>query len=103
MPLDTIRSLGARMLLNKYFEGIGEVSEVDIDAKMDCASLLVLLKGETDRIRLEVSYRVEPQAFVLEHFRCERVWVENTLNRFVAGLRIDIEHSGVQALLKHLL
>jgi hypothetical protein len=103
MPLDTLRSIGAKMFLNKQFDYLGEVIDVEIDPKLDAAVLLVALKGETERVRLEVSYRVEPEALVLEHFRCEREWIENTLNRFFAGHRFDIGDGLIQALVKHLL
>lgn len=103
MVLDALRAAGIKLLLNKYFEDIGVIDEVDINAKLDHASLLISPKGEMNRVRLEVSYRVDADAFVLEHFQCERVWIENLLNRYVAGLRIGIEHPTVQALLKHVL
>lgn len=103
MPLDTIRSLGAKMFLNKQFAYLGEVVDVEIDPRLDSAVLLVALKGEAERVRLEVSYRVDPESLVLEHFRCEREWIEVTLNRFFAGKRFDIGDGLVQTLVKHLL
>lgn len=103
MPLDAIRSLGAKMLLNKYFEDFGEVTEVDIDPSTSLASLLILLKGEGQRVRLDVGYRLEEDAFVLVHFRCERQWIENALNRFLAEKRFDIGSSFSQTMLKFVL
>lgn len=103
MPLDSLRALGARLLLNKYFEDIGVVSTIEIDAEADHAVLQVVPKGEMYQVRLEVNYRVDPDAFVLVSFACEREWIANTLNRFASGLRIDIENSHVQSLLEHLL
>ncbi len=103
MVLESLRAAGVKLLLNKYFEDIGEVDEVDINARLDHATLLISPKGEMQRVRLEVSYRVDDDAFVLEKFQCERVWIENVLNRYVAGLRIGIENPTVQSLLKHLL
>lgn len=103
MVLDSLREAGVKLLLNKYFEDIGVIDEVDINAKLDHATLLISPKGEMQRVRLELSYRVDDDAFVLEHFSCERVWIENVLNRYVAGLRIGIENTHIQALLKHLL
>ncbi|HEX6590385.1 MAG TPA: hypothetical protein VF050_00125 [Moraxellaceae bacterium] len=103
MPLDTIRSLGAKMFLNKYFDYLGEVVDVEIDPRLDSASLLIALKGETARVRLDVRYRVDHEHLVLESFRCEREWIENTLNRFFAGKRFDIGDGLVQTLVKHLL
>ncbi len=103
MVLDSLREAGVKLLLNKYFEDIGVVDEVEINARLDHASLLISPRGELNRVRLELSYRVDDDAFVLEHFICERVWIENVLNRYVAGLRIGIENSTVQSLLKHIL
>lgn len=103
MVLDSLREAGVKLLLNKYFADIGVIDEVEINAKLDHASLLISPKGEMQRVRLEVSYRVADDAFVLEHFSCERVWIENVLNRYVAGLRIGIENPTMQSLLKNIL
>jgi hypothetical protein len=103
MPLDTLRALGARLLLNKYFEDIGEISTIEIDAEQDHAILQIVPKGEMYQVQLEVNYRVDPDAFVLVSFACEQEWIANTLNRFAGGLRIDIESSHVQSLLEYLL
>lgn len=103
MVLDALREAGLKMLLNKYFEDIGVIEEVDVDVKQDHVSALILPKGEDNRVRLELDYRLEPDAFVLEHFSCEREWIQAVLNRYVAGLRIGIENPVVQSLLKRLL
>lgn len=102
-PLDAIRSLGAKMFLNKYFEDFGEVVQVDIDPKANLAVLLAALKGEPAPVRLEVDYRVDPDAFVVVHFRCERAWIASALNRFLAGRRFDVSSSFTQAALNILL
>ncbi|MDP2226500.1 MAG: hypothetical protein Q8J78_03375 [Moraxellaceae bacterium] len=103
MPLDAIRSIGAKMFLNKYFEDFGEVIDVDIDPKANTAVMKVALKGEPAPVRLDVDYRVEPDAFVVVHFRCEREWIANALNRFLGGKRFDISSSMTQAALNFLL
>lgn len=103
MPLDTLRAVGARLLLNKYFEGIGEVSSIEIDDEADIAVLQIIPKDEMYQVRLEVNYRVDPDAFVLVSFACDREWIATVLNRYAGGLRIDIENSRVQSLLKNLL
>lgn len=103
MPLDAIKSMGAKMFLNKQLGEFGEVMDIDIDQKTRVASLLVTLKGEPERVRLDVGYCLEKDAFVLEHFRCEREWIENVLNRFVAGKRFDITGSVAQTIMKYVL
>lgn len=103
MPLNTIRSVGARMFLNKYFEDFGEITDVSIDPKANLAVLQVLLHGEMAPLRLEVDYRVEPEHFVTIQFRCERQWIEVALNRFLAGHRFEIDNSVAQTLLGILL
>lgn len=103
MPLDTIRSLGARMFLNKYFEDIGEVVEASFEPRENKASLLVALHGEAEHVWLELDYRLEREHFVLAHFRCERKWMEALLNRYVAGLRLEIDNSFAQSVLGFLL
>lgn len=103
MVLDSLREAGVKLLLNKYFEDIGVIDEVEINAKLDHVTLLISPKGEYQRVRLEVSYRVDADAFVLERFDCERQWIEAVLNRYVGGLRIGIENPTVQALIKHIL
>lgn len=102
MPLDAIRDMAARKFLNNYFTGIGKVVDLDIDAKADRMMLKAELLGEVQPIRLDVFYRVEKEALVLESFRCEREWLEVVLNRYLTGKRISIEDKMVQTLLKHL-
>lgn len=103
MPLNTLRTVGARMFLNKYFEDFGEVTDVSIDPKSNLAVLQVLLRGELAPLRLEVDYRVEPEHFVTVHFRCERAWIEAALNRFLAGHRFEIDSGVAQTVLGLLL
>lgn len=103
MPLDAIRSLGAKMFINKYFEDFGEVIRIDIDPKANMATMQVALLGEAAPVQLDVEYRVEPDAFVVVHFRCEREWIGNALNRFLGGKRFDIRSSVTQAVLNLLL
>lgn len=102
-PLDTLRSLGAKMFLNKYFEDFGEVTQVDIDPRANQAVLWAALHGEPAPVRLEVGYRVEQEALVVVHFRCEREWIASALNRFLAGKRFDIGNGFAQAALGILL
>lgn len=103
MPLDAIKSMGAKMFLNKQLGEFGEVVDIDIDPKVRMASLLVVLKGELEKIRLDVGYALEKDAFVLERFRCEREWIELVLNRFLAGKRFDISGSVAQTVIKYVL
>lgn len=103
MPINALRAAGARLFLNKYFEDIGEVVDVRIDARANLAELLVQLRGEGAPVRLEVDYRVESEHFVTVHFRCEREWIATLLNRFLAGHRFDVDNSVVQVLLGILL
>lgn len=103
MPLNALRSAGARLFLNKYFEDFGEVTDISIDPRANLAVLLVKLRGESTPLRLEVDYRVEPEHFVTVHFRCEREWITNALNRFLANHRFEIDNSVAQALLGMLL
>ena len=103
MPLDTLRSLGARLFLNQQFSYLGEVVEAEINPRANNAVLLVALKGEKETIRLEVHYGVTSDALVLEHFHCEREWIENTLNRFFIGKRFALRSGWIQTLVKQLL
>lgn len=102
MPLDAIRDMAARKFLNNYLEGIGKALELDIDAKADIIRGNILLEGESEPVQLEVFYHVEDEALVLESFRCERLWIEVTLNRYVKDQRIPVEDKMVRMLLKHL-
>lgn len=99
MPLDAIRSLSVKMFLNKYFEDFGEVLDVEVEPKTNSATMQVALKGEPVSLWLQVDYRVEPDAFVVVHFRCEREWIGNALNRFLGGKRFDIDNSITQTAL----
>lgn len=103
MPFSLLRSVGGRVFLNKLFDGFGEVLDVSIDPKTNMANLLVMLRGESAPLRLEVEYRVEPEHFVTVYFRCEREWIATLLNRFLAGHRFEVDNSVAQALLGMLL
>lgn len=103
MPLEAIKAAGAKMFLNKQFGDFGEVLNIDIDPKAREAMLIVQLKGEADKVRLDVCYSLEKEAFVLERFRCEREWVEVVLNRYIAGKRLDVRSSLTQSILKFIL
>ena len=62
MALDAIRSIGVKMLLNKYFADYGEVVGVEVEPKSNQAVLQVLLKGEKTPLWLQVDYQVESDA-----------------------------------------
>lgn len=95
--------MAARKFLNKYFEDLGEVSDIDIDPKADLLTLQARLKGELQPIWLEARYRLEDDTLIMESFRCEREWIEVTLNRYLAGHRFNINDSMMQTILKFLL
>ena len=97
MALDAIRSMGVTMLLNKYFADYGEIVGVEVEPKSNQAVLQVLLKGEKAPLWLQVDYQVEPDAFVVVNFRCEREWITSVLNRFLSGKRFDLSNSVAQA------
>lgn len=103
MPLNTIRSVGARMFLNKYCEDFGEVTDVSIDPKASLVVLRLMLRGESAPLRLEVDYRVEPEHFVTVRFRCEREWIATLLNRHLAGRRFEVDNTIAQTVLGLLL
>lgn len=103
MPLNTLRTVGARMVLNKYFKDFGEITDVSIDTRANLAVLMVLLHGEERPLRLEVDYRMEAEYFVTAYFRCERAWIQAALNRFLAGHRFEIDSGVAQAVLGILL
>jgi hypothetical protein len=103
MPLNTLRTVGARLFLNKLFEDFGEISDVQIDPKANIAVLQVMLRGESAPLRMEVDYRVESEHFVTAHFRCEREWIAAVLNRFLAGHRFEVDSGLAQTLLGLLL
>jgi hypothetical protein len=103
MTFDSLRSLSIKLFLNKYFEDFGDVQAVDVDPKTNRAVLQVALKGEPAPVRLELDYRVEPEALVIVHFRCEREWIGNVLNRFLGGKRFDLDGGVAQAAVNLLL
>ena len=103
MPLDTLRSLGAKLFLNQHFSHLGEVEEVSIDPRSGQATLVVALKGERERLHVKVDYHVMPDALVLENFHCEREWIESALNRFLSGKRLGLNSLLVQTLVKQFL
>lgn len=103
MNLENVKATGVKMAINQYFSDIGEVSELDIDPDANHVLGYLWLKGEPNQTRLEIDYRMESENLVLEKFQCDRTWVENLLNRYVAGMHIKLNNSMVQGVVKNLL
>ncbi|MDF2447275.1 MAG: hypothetical protein K0S46_2511 [Moraxellaceae bacterium] len=103
MSLDTLKSAGVKMALNRYLEDIGEISDIDINPDSGRVSMLASLKGDIQQVKLEMDYHLDPDALVLETFHCDRPWIENALNRYAAGKSIPLKNSLVQSALKQVL
>lgn len=99
MTLDAIKEAGVKLAANQYLANIGEINAIDIERDAGRISLQARLKGETAPVHLEVDYHLDPEELVLERFHCDREWIEQALNRFVAGKRIGIHNDAVEAAL----
>lgn len=97
MVLDALKEAGVKLAANQYLANIGEIKTIDIEREAGRISLQAALKGETGPVRVEVDYHLDPEELVLERFRCDREWIEQALNRFVAGKRIGIKNDAVEA------
>lgn len=103
MSLDTLKSAGVRMALNRYLEDIGEISTIDIDPDSGRVSMQASLKGDIQQVKLELDYHLDPDALVLETFHCDREWIESALNRYAAGKSIPLKNPLVQSALRQVL
>jgi DNA-directed RNA polymerase subunit L len=103
MGFEAIKLMGAKLFINKYFDGLGEVQELDVDNVAKIIAMQVVLNGEDHTLQLYVDYLLEADAVTAVHFRCEREWIEAALNRFLAGKRFDIPDGLVKTTLYSML
>ncbi|MCD6060225.1 MAG: hypothetical protein K0R03_1218 [Moraxellaceae bacterium] len=99
MALDAIKEAGVKLAANRYLADIGEIKTIDIEKEAGKISLQADLRGEPGLVQLEVDYHLDPEELVLERFHCDREWIEEALNRWVAGKRIGIHNDAVEAAL----
>lgn len=99
MALDAIKEAGVKLAANRYLADIGKIRTIDIERDAGRISLQADLNGEPGPVTVEVDYHLDPEALVLEHFRCDRAWVEAALNRWAAGKRIGLHNDAVEAAL----
>lgn len=103
MNLDSIKTAGVKMALNQYLEDMAEITDLDIDPEVKRVSMNAYLKGELTKTWLEMDYHLEPDALVLDTFRCERVWIENALKKYAAGKRVPLKNDMVEKVVRQLL
>lgn len=103
MSLDDIKEAGVKLAINQYFQDLGEICDIDIDTQSEKVSMLAILKGDIQKTRLELDYHLKPEALELLHFRCDRPWIENALNRYAAGRCINVKNETVDTVLQYLL
>jgi hypothetical protein len=99
MALDALKEAGVRIAANRYLGNIGEIKSIDIERDAGRISLQAALRGEPGQVRLEVDYHLDPEELVLERFRSDREWLEEALNRYLAGKRIGVHNDAVEAVL----
>lgn len=100
MVLDSIKEAGVKLAANRYLADIGEITSIDIERDAGRVSLQAALRGEPGPpVHLEVDYHLDPEELVLERFRSDREWLEEALNRFLAGKRIGVHNDKVEAVL----
>ena len=102
---DNLASLAAKSLLAGRIERYGQLTELRIRSKEKMLLVEVLLAGEAEEIRIEVSrYRITPAgesgkiALVIESITASREWLQLLLEDFVVGQAIPIPSIASMAL-----
>lgn len=103
MVMDSLKQAGVKMALNRYLEDFGEIQQIDIDPEAEHISMEATLKGDVQRLHLELDYHLKAEALELCKFQCDRAWIENALNRYAAGRTISIRSGAVEGVLTLLL
>lgn len=101
--MDSLKEAGVRLALNRYLEDIGEVRAIDINPEAEHITMDAVLRGDVQKVRIELDYHLEPEALQLREFHCDRAWIEAALNRYAAGRRISLRNGAVEGLLTLLL
>jgi uncharacterized Fe-S cluster-containing MiaB family protein len=93
----------AKSLINQKIEGIGRVTEIQIDSKQKTISAQVALKGETVPISINIgAYELVQENGVtcisFKGFTASREWISALLNRYLTGHKLQVPNAVGMAL-----
>jgi len=93
----------AKALINQKIEGIGRVTEIQIDSKQKTISAQVALKGETVPISINIgAYELVQENGVtcisFKGFTASREWISARLNRYLTGHKLQVPNAVGMAL-----
>jgi hypothetical protein len=92
---NAIASRAAQSYLNERLSRYGKVERLKIDSQQKQMEIVCLLDGEPTPISVQVgNYVVEsegPKRFLrISRCTCSRPWLQNLLNDFVDGRRVEL-------------
>jgi hypothetical protein len=84
-----------RHALNKKLRHIGEITELSLNTKKCCVSLVIELAGEDEAVEIEIErYSIRRNensaSVVIEKASASREWLDAALEDFVIGRRFPI-------------
>ena len=93
----------AKSLINQKIEGIGRVTEIQIDSKKKTISAQMVLKGEIAPISINIgAYELVQENVVtcisFKGFTASREWNSALLNRYLTGHRLRVPNAVGMAL-----
>jgi len=93
----------AKSLINQKIEGIGRVTEIQIDSKKKTISAQMVLKGETVPISIDIGACELVQengvtCISFKGFTASREWISALLNRYLTGYRLQVPNAVGMAL-----
>src|SRR5512140_1798702 len=89
---------GAKAYINQKIQGIGEVTNLQIDPRTKTILLEASLKGEVSPVvvkvlQYEIGSAPEAAYVVVKQFDASREWIRAVLNQYVAGQKLPIPGS----------
>ena len=88
-------AMSLKALVNDKFGQYGDITDCSIDTKSNKVVVQALLKGERDRVTINLDkYEIEQEGaesyIVLKRFSASREWVALVLNKFLMGKRYKL-------------
>ena len=93
----------AKSLINQKINGIGRVTELQIDSRQKTISAQMVLKGETAPISINIgAYELVQENGVtcisFKGFTASREWISALLNRYLTGHKLQVPNAVGMAL-----
>lgn len=99
-----MKMAGIKQVANRYLDGIGLVRDLEIDQAGKRIALVLELDGEDVFVKvIAEGYHLGKDGITFHAFKCDKIWIETLLNRFLAGRRIDVPEGLAYTALKAVL